>query len=360
MLTTPAGDTQMRYTQMPYLLLLLVFASLMLVAATTDTDPKETEVVFPASGDSIMLAGTVTEPDDRPPVAVAVLLPVAGPTDRDGTLGPHRYFRTLAHALAAQGIVTLRFDDRGVGSSEGNLLETDLNDRAADACQALKTLQEHVDFPEAPLGFIGMSEGGTVGLLAAHRCGPVAFTVLLSTPVRKGMDVIEGQLTRLLEQTPLAEDQRLGVETAARRFLELASDTAAERHRDEIHEILAGPHGRMILPPYQFVPQSSEARTDFVLSSWYQSQLHYDVRQALANAQWSVLALYGDLDQVADPQMNAELVVKLNPAAVVSVLPRLNHLMQEAETGSPLEYARLPNSVSDDVVNRIIDWLREL
>ena len=350
----------MKYWQMPYLGLTLIFAGLMPVAATTDTDPKETEVVFPASGDNIMLAGTVTEPDDWPPMAVAVLLPVAGPTDRDGTLGPHRYFRTLAHALAVQGIVTFRFDDRGVGSSEGNLLETNLNDRAADACQALKTLQEHVNPSDAPLGFIGMSEGGAVGLLAAHRCDPVAFTVLLSTPVRTGRDVIEGQLTGLLEQIPLAEDQRLGVETAARRFLELASDTASERHRDEIHEILTGPYGRMILPPYHFVPQSSEDRTDFVFSPWYQSQLQYDARQALADAQWPVLALYGDLDQVADPQMNAELFTRLNPAATVSVLPMLNHLMQEAETGSPLEYARLPNSVSPDVVNRIIDWLGEL
>jgi len=100
-------------SQMRYLVLALAVASLMLVATTPDADPKETEVTFPASDDGIMLAGTVTEPADRPPVAAAVLLPVAGPTDRDGTLGPHRYFRTLAHAPAAEGIATLRFDDRG-------------------------------------------------------------------------------------------------------------------------------------------------------------------------------------------------------------------------------------------------------
>jgi len=205
-----------------------------------------------------------------------------------------------------------------------------------------------------------MSEGGAVGLLAAHGCGPVAFTVLLSTPVRTGLDVIEGQLARLLEQSTLSEDQRRGVASETRRFLNLASDTTSKRRRDEVYEILAGPYGRMILPPYPFVPQEPEAQTDFVLSPWYQSQLHYDVRQALTDAPWPVLALYGDLDQVADPQANAKLAAKLNPAATVSVVPMLNHLMQEAETGSPLEYARLPTSVSPDAVRRIVDWLRAL
>ena len=94
---------------------------------------------------------------------------MAGPSDRDLTLGPHRYFRTLAHGLAQKGIATLRFDVRGAGASGGDLLTTHLQDRAADACQAVQALRNQLPDAVPSVGLIGMSEGGGIGLLTTAQ-----------------------------------------------------------------------------------------------------------------------------------------------------------------------------------------------
>lgn len=82
--------------------------------------PAERDIRFASADGRATLAGTLTLPAGRGPFPAAVLLSVAGPDDRDQTLGPHRGYRALAHRLAAQGIASLRFDDRGVGGSTGD------------------------------------------------------------------------------------------------------------------------------------------------------------------------------------------------------------------------------------------------
>ena len=48
--------------------------------------------------------------------------------------------------------------------------------------------------------------------------------------------------------------------------------------------------GPVILPPYQFAPQSPKEKVDFVLSNWYQSQLQYDISEALKKLNIPALA----------------------------------------------------------------------
>lgn len=329
--------------------------------ATGDAFTGDREIRFASATPGVSLAGTITLPDNNPPRAGAVLLSVAGPTDRDGTLGPHKFMGKLARELSALGIASLRYDARGVGDSEGDLLQTGLADRAGDACRAMETLRGELagqpDGTVPGIGYIGMSEGGGVGLLAAETCGSPDFGVLLSTPVRPGLEVMKGQLERMLAMSPLQEADRESMEKSLKRFLELVSAPDAESRRDQIEELLSAPGGRMILPAYGFVPSTPEGQADFVLTPWYQSQLKYDVRPYLERADYPLRAVYGSLDRVIDPQRNAEVVRELNPGAGVSVRMGLNHLMQEAETGMPAEYAKLPESVSAEVCRAVGDWI---
>ena len=57
------------------------------------------EITFPSDG--VELGATLQIPDE--PVAGVVLLPVAGPTDRDMTLGPKKIYGDLSAALAEKG-----------------------------------------------------------------------------------------------------------------------------------------------------------------------------------------------------------------------------------------------------------------
>ena len=72
---------------------------------------NERAVVF---GSSARLVGVVTESATQPEGSPGVLLLNAGLTHH---IGPHRMYVDLARLLAADGLVTLRFDFSGVGDS---------------------------------------------------------------------------------------------------------------------------------------------------------------------------------------------------------------------------------------------------
>ncbi len=334
----------------------LVGVAAIILATPLPGAGQDREMAFASSTAGVTLAGTITAPTADETTVLAVLVSVAGPTDRDLSLGRHKYFKRLADGLAESGIATLRYDDRGVGGSGGSLGATDLSTRAADACEAVQALR--TAFPSVDrAGVIGMSEGGGIALLAAEHCPPLSFAGLLSAPIRHGLEVMEDQMLRALDAATIPEQRRAEIEGAALRFLSLVGAEHPADNRAEILELLSGPNGNAVLPPYAFVPQAPEARTEFVLSRWYQSQVHYDVRDAARGASIPILAIYGALDQAIVPEANAELLRELAPEAEVVVLPGLNHLMQEARTGSVLEYATLPESMSLDVVAHIVEWL---
>ena len=84
------------------------------------------EVIFKQMKDNTSLSGTLTVPAGEGPFPAAILLTVAGANDRDQThsLG-HKPFLVIADFLSRNGIAVLRYDDRGIGESGGNLFECD-------------------------------------------------------------------------------------------------------------------------------------------------------------------------------------------------------------------------------------------
>ncbi len=61
----------------------------------------------------------------------------------------------------------------------------------------------------------------------------------------------------------------------------------------------------------------------------------------------------------ADFAKDAEAALRRaqNPDATFLVFPRANHLFQEAATGSPNEYARLPKAFVPGFLETIGEWL---
>ncbi|NNK73733.1 MAG: hypothetical protein HKO94_11135, partial [Flavobacteriaceae bacterium] len=68
------------------------------------------ELTFTSSDPDIGLSATITTPKDESISSAVVLLPVAGPTDRDLSLGNHKYYKVFADGLAEQGIASIRYD----------------------------------------------------------------------------------------------------------------------------------------------------------------------------------------------------------------------------------------------------------
>nr|MBT3116217.1 lysophospholipase [Streptococcus oralis] len=74
------------------------------------------------------LCGTITKPKADGKYAAVIIIAGSGEIDLDGTILPLKLeaniYKDLAHVMARLGVVTLRFDKRGVGKSEGEFQKT--------------------------------------------------------------------------------------------------------------------------------------------------------------------------------------------------------------------------------------------
>ncbi len=171
----------------------------LLAAAALLAGPTAADVTLPAQ--PAPLAGTLFSPEGAT-LAVAVILPGSGPTDRDGNQAPAiraSTYRLLAEGLAAERIATVRIDKRGIGASAAaGFDETKLrfSDYAVDARAWAAEAARLTDQPCAWL--IGHSESALVALQAVQEgddkiCG----LVLLSGAGRPAGVVLREQLTAL-------------------------------------------------------------------------------------------------------------------------------------------------------------------
>jgi pimeloyl-ACP methyl ester carboxylesterase len=164
--------------------------------------PVSTEIALPAQ--PAPLHGTLLAPESPIAVAVAVILPGSGPTDRDGNsrLGiSSASYRLLAEGLAAQGIATVRIDKRGVGASAAaGGPETELRFDANVADARAWAAEAATRAGKSCAWLIGHSEGALVALKAVEGgdtkiCG----LVLLAGAGRPAAAVLREQLASLPE-----------------------------------------------------------------------------------------------------------------------------------------------------------------
>ncbi|MFK8017434.1 MAG: hydrolase 1, exosortase A system-associated [Gammaproteobacteria bacterium] len=131
-------------------------------------------LTFDCSGQTLLgLLHTTDTPATRGAVIV-----VGGPQYR---VGSHRQFKKLAEGLAARGVATLRFDYRGMGDSDGDLLGFEHIDD--DIRAAVDTLCEHVDTIE-DVTLIGLCDAASAILMYASDDARVRNLALMNPWVR--------------------------------------------------------------------------------------------------------------------------------------------------------------------------------
>ena len=99
----------------------------------------------------------------------------------------------LAGLLAERGIATLRYDNRGVGASEGVFWEAGFYDNVADASAALAFLRTHDRIERGKIFFLGHSEGAYIATRLASETADVAGVVLLAGGARTGEEELRWQ-----------------------------------------------------------------------------------------------------------------------------------------------------------------------
>lgn len=175
--------------------LLFVALTISLVHHSVASQVREDSVRFVVGTDT--LSGTLALPERPGPHPAVVLLSGMLQDTRDAPSGGFRTFKVLSDSLAALGIAVLRYDDRGVGLSQGrNTWEWGLEDHAAEAVAALEWLRRRPDIDRDRVGLLGHSYGGPMSAAAARRGASPSFVILASPHVVVDRDIIVGMARR--------------------------------------------------------------------------------------------------------------------------------------------------------------------
>jgi uncharacterized protein len=330
--------------------------------------PQEPSPPYPYAEERIVarngpvrLAGTLTLPRQGSPHPAVVLLTGSGPQDRNDTVSGHRPFLVWADFLTRRGIAVLRMDDRGVGESTGRLLDSTDEDFAADALAAVSVLKARRDIDGRRIGLLGHSEGAAVAPLAASRSHDIAFLVLLAAPTISGERILYTQAERIprvlgIPDAVAARNRQIEAKLLA--AARSAPDGTAARR--EMQAVLA--RETRGLPPEAAaaIRGQAESQMSTAASRWFRFTIDYDPAPALAKTACPVLSIYGSLDLQVPPDLNApamERALAGNPHHRVVTLPGLNHMLQTARTGSPVEYSEIEETVAPRVLAEVGDWL---
>ena len=269
------------------------------------------EVIFTNAKAGATLAGTLTIPKDGAK-SVIIMVTGSGPENRDEEVAYHKPFAVIADRLARAGIATLRYDDRGVGQSVGGEVKhTTSEDVAEDATAGIEWLRSQKRFKK--VGLLGHSEGGLVAfMLAAQK--KVDFIVSLAGPAVKGDSIM------------LYQSRNSG-------------------------------------NPFTKNITIEQLRSMLKTNTWMMYFMDYDPTENIASIKCPVLALNGSKDCQVPAAMNIPVLRRLlpkNKKNMVKEYHGLNHMFQHCETGRPDEYYKLEETISEEVLNDIITWIKKL
>lgn len=322
---------------------------------------REEDVTFPDG--EIRLAGTLTLPVGNGPHPAVLLISGSGPQNRDEEVFGHRPFLVLSDHLTRLGIAVLRVDDRGVGESTGDSHQATSEDFADDALAGVEFLLSRPEIDPERIGLIGHSEGGVIAPMVASRSGAVSFIVLMAGPGVPGDEILIRQ-TELIFRVEGMDEERLDtVIRAERKVLDLVKREAPEEEVEaQVRKLVQAQTGKDSTADE--IQEQAAAQAQMVTTPWFRFFLGYDPRPALEKVAVPVLAICGQLDLQVDPEQNLPEIREAlrrgaNPDYTAVELPGLNHLFQEAETGSPNEYYSIEETVSPAALDTISDWIIE-
>ncbi|MDH7514819.1 MAG: alpha/beta fold hydrolase [Bacteroidota bacterium] len=324
----------------------------------------ERDIVLPnARG---VLAGTLTLPPAVPVRAGVVLLSGSGARTRDYTISGFPMFRLLAYGLAAEGIASIRCDDRGTGSSEGSMHASTLGDFADDALTMRDFLRREIAPEGGTVGFIGHSEGAAVAALAALKALDAPFVVMLAGPCIPAAANILAQTERIARANGFTEERVARERDLVDRVLRVISsslptDTLRRDFRRKAALDAAGEweDARRAL-------SDTDRLGDVVFrqwmkdldTPWFRSLLAFRPDEVLPLIRGSLLALFGGRDLHVPLEINLPALKQLRPDAWTHVFPEANHFFQEAHIGTPAEVPSLPKRFVEGFLPCIASWVK--
>jgi len=324
---------------------------------------KVEDITFTNSKAGIKLAGTLTTPEGDGPFPVVVLISGSGPQNRDEELMGHKPFLVLSDYFTRNGIAVLRYDDRGVGDSEGDFSTATSFDFANDADAAVAYLKSNFDF--SAIGLAGHSEGGVIAPIVANQSKDVDFIILMAGSSLTGKEILELQGALILGQTEISREGLEVYKKTQSTMLQIAVEIENDEEALKILSVVSKAYGDLSEQDQQIIgynPETFEAALKALLSPWMRTFLTYNPRLILEQVTIPVLAINGEKDLQVPPKENlSEIKAALergeNTDHEIHELKNLNHLFQTCETGAIGEYGTIEETFNKEAMDLMTQWI---
>lgn len=255
------------------------------------------------------IKGKLILPDGGEPCPVALLIAGSGPTDMDGNSAignmKNNSLKLLAEGLAKNGIATLRFDKRGIGTSAAAGKEESklrFEDYINDVLGWVDYLAKDKHFTGITL--VGHSEGALIGMAACSGQSKVKALVSLAGAGRPAYEIIETQMAA--QMTPESVRKEVAV----------------------INESLK--NGKEVAQIPAYLQSLFRASVQPYMISWYK----YNPQTLIRSLKIPILIVQGKNDiQIAVE--DAELLKQASPAAQLLLIDRMNHVLKDCDTMNP-------------------------
>lgn len=331
----------------------------------------ENNIRFISHVDGIRLSGTLSLPQTQDKCPGVILVSGSGPQNRDQNIMGHKIFKDIAHYLSSNGIAVLRFDDRGVGKSEGVFKSASLQDFKNDLLSAYYFLKENPRINSSSIGFLGHSIGGLVASMAAAELkNQIAFVVSMAGPGMVGRELYIKQHELISQKQGLTsidikknanfikqicdlilkiEDEKELIYRIRKLLQEKKQfNSIIEKWISSIRNII---HFHLHKANYQTYTQL-----------WFREWLQINPKTYWSKVKCHVLAIAGDKD-LQVPLENLGLIEAQirqggNDKVATKAFNSLNHILQITDKGLPEEYGKRSSGISIEVLEFISNWLK--
>ncbi|MBP3290561.1 MAG: alpha/beta fold hydrolase [Alistipes sp.] len=319
------------------------------------------EVVFINEAEGAKLSGTLTYPVNfenykKCSVPVVLMVTGSGGQNRDEEIYDHKPFLVIADFLAKNGIASLRYDDRGVGKSTGPTKNTTTENNLADAEAGIAYLRSLKKFGE--VGVLGHSEGGTIAfMMGANKS--VDFIISLAGAAATGIDVIVGQNGAVMQLQGVPQEIIEDYAVALRIVYTDRINGKEIPDKSEYIETLC--QTNQLTLPDNF--KSNLAKCITFGGEWLTWFLGYDPVKAISKIKCPVMALNGTLDLQVLSSDNVPVIkanLPKNKKSVIKEYDNLNHLFQHCTPTTALNYGTIEETISEEVLKDIANWIKAL
>lgn len=309
----------------------ILSAMMALLFAVTVYAGEEEITLNTPTGD---IHGRLMLPESEAPCPVVIIIAGSGPTDMNGnSIGAQMTNNSLlylARELAANGIASVRYDKRGIGTSTAAATaEQDIRFEHYIGDAALWADKLGCDARFSKVVIAGHSEGSLIGMVAAQQSKAVKGYISIAGCGSPAYEILARQLK--------SQPERIQQESAA-----ICKELREGRTVEKVPFYLSSLY-RASVQPY--------------LISWFR----YDPAVEIAKLDIPVLILQGDRDL----QVGVEEAEKLQAAregASFYIIKDMNHVLKPCVTDDMKEQLKIYNDpdlpLKPELVTHIVEFVK--